>query len=61
MFPWPCVVASEAYLHTRVPPRSELEALALPGVEHDWDQGQLKQKADTPPEVVKKTSALTLF
>jgi len=35
------------------PPRSELEALIHPGVEYDWDQGQLQQKADTPPEVMQ--------
>jgi len=35
------------------PPRSELEALVHPGIEYDWDQSQLQQKADTPPEVVQ--------
>jgi len=39
------------------PPWSELEALAHPGVEYDWNQGQLKQKADTPLEVVQNLRA----
>jgi len=39
------------------PPRSELEALDHPGVEYDWDQGQLQQKASAPPEVVQNLRA----
>jgi len=39
------------------PPRSELETLAHPGVGYDWDQGQLKQKADKPLEVVQNLRA----
>jgi len=34
-----------------------LEVLVHPGVEYDWDQGQLQQKADTPPEVVQNLCA----
>jgi len=41
----------------RGPPRSELEALDHPGIEYDWDQGHLQQKADTPPEVVQNLRA----
>jgi len=37
--------------------RSELEALVHPGAEYDGDQGQLQQKADTPPEVVQNFRA----
>jgi len=40
-----------------VPPRFELEALIHPGVEYDWNQVQLQQKADTPPEVVQNLPA----
>jgi len=39
------------------PPRSELEALDHSGIEYDWDQGQLQQKADAPPEVVQNLCA----
>jgi len=35
------------------PPRSKLEAMGHLRVEYDWGQGQLRQKADTPPEVVQ--------
>jgi len=28
-----------------------------PGIEYDWDQGQLRQKAGTPPEVVQNLRA----
>jgi len=38
-------------------PRSELEALIHPGVEYDWNQGQLQQKADTAPKVVQNLRA----
>jgi len=30
-----------------------LETMVHPGVEYDWDQGQLKQMAEKPPEVVQ--------
>jgi len=39
------------------PLRSELETLVHSGVEYDWDQGQLKQMADKPPEVVQNLRA----
>jgi len=41
----------------RGPPRSELRAPDHPGIEYDWDQGQLQQKAGTPPEVVQNLRA----
>jgi len=41
--------------------RTEFEALAPPGVEYVWDQGQLKQKADMPPEVVQNLHANPLL
>jgi len=39
------------------PPRSEFEALVHPRVEYDCDQGQLKQKAGMPLEVVQNLRA----
>jgi len=39
------------------PPRSELGTLAHPGIEYDWDQGQLQQRANTSPEVVNHLRA----
>jgi len=41
----------------RAPPRSELRALAHPGMEYDWDQGQLRQKTGTPPEAINHLRA----
>jgi len=34
-----------------------LRALDHPGIEYDWDQGQLEQKVGTPPEVVQNLRA----
>jgi len=39
------------------PPRSELRTLDHPGLEYDWDQGQLQQKADIHPEAVNNLRA----
>jgi len=39
------------------PPRSELRTLAHPGIEYDWDQGQLQQKTSIPPEVINHLRA----
>jgi len=39
------------------PPQSELRALAHPGIEYDWDQGQLQQMSNTPPEEVNHLRA----
>jgi len=31
--------------------------LAHPGIEYDWDQGQLQQRTNTPPEVINHLRA----
>jgi len=31
--------------------------LAHPGIEYDWDQGQLQQRASTPPEAINHLCA----
>jgi len=39
------------------PPRSELRTLAHPGIEYDWDQGQLQQKTNILPGAVNHLRA----